>query len=249
MLLHYKSSHLSAPFLCVIHNRHNSLPSFFLSYSLPRSTLSTLHSPFRPSTPHHNMPLTLHPITTPAALRAIVPLRWLSYETPFNAFFQITCPTHGTRQASLEASAQRHVHAHFSDPSSRWVQIVDEREDGGERECEDGGVADGLGHGDGEDVRDGGPRPGDPGREVIAAAQWHVHERDPYDSDGKTKEGAVAWWWPEGEGREFATQAIKQWTGARRERMRKPHLCIFFFLLALLLPPWNPYATSFKTTS
>lgn len=57
---------------------------------------------------------------------------------------------------------------------------------------------------------------------VIGAAQWHIHESDPFAN--LSEKPISAYWWPEGEGRAYAEAALEQWFAPRAERMKKPHL-------------------------
>ncbi len=57
---------------------------------------------------------------------------------------------------------------------------------------------------------------------AVGGGQWQVHESNPYANP--PDQPFTAYWWPEGEGREFAEQALGQWMEPRVERMNKPHL-------------------------
>ncbi|MCJ1426386.1 hypothetical protein MMC29_004289 [Sticta canariensis] len=59
---------------------------------------------------------------------------------------------------------------------------------------------------------------------AIGGAEWNVHESDPFAK--KPEQPFTAYWWEEGEKREFAEQALGQWMGPRMERMRRPHLLL-----------------------
>ena len=136
------------------------------------------------------MTLKLQEVTSDSEFDDIVPLQWTSYETPFNPFLILFCPTRGTgptaREESMQESKERQAQWHHADPSSHWIKVVD-----------DAGT-------------------------VIAAAQWNVYDSDPFAK--RSEEPFTAYWWPEGEGRQFAEAALGQWLGPRMERMRKPHL-------------------------
>lgn len=137
------------------------------------------------------MALKLQEVTSDSEFDDIVPLQWISYETPFNPFLILFCPTRGSgptaRADSMQESKERQVQWHNLDPTSHWIKVVDEN------------------------------------GTVIAAAQWNVHDSDPYAKP--PDEPFTAYWWPEGEGRQLAEAALAQWLGPRTERMRKPHLC------------------------
>lgn len=62
---------------------------------------------------------------------------------------------------------------------------------------------------------------------AIGGAEWNVHESDPFAK--KPEQPFTAYWWEEGEKRQFVDQALGQWMGPRMERMRKPHLRIYIF--------------------
>lgn len=57
---------------------------------------------------------------------------------------------------------------------------------------------------------------------VIGGAEWNVHESDPYAKP--PEQPFTAYWWEEGEKRQFVDAALGQWMAPRMERMRKPHL-------------------------
>lgn len=137
------------------------------------------------------MPFELREVTSDDRFDEVIPLQWVSYETPHNGFFILFCPTRGegpdARADSLQESKERQIQWHHADPTSRWIEVVDT----------------------------------DTGK-AIAAAQWNVHESDPF---AKPSPPMTAYWWPEGEGRRFADMALGEWLGPRVERMRKPHLC------------------------
>ena len=56
----------------------------------------------------------------------------------------------------------------------------------------------------------------------MGGAQWHVHEKNPYEGAQRELE---AYWWPEGEGRRFASEMLEQVYEPRRVKMRRPHVC------------------------
>ncbi|KAL8708173.1 MAG: hypothetical protein Q9220_006934 [cf. Caloplaca sp. 1 TL-2023] len=59
----------------------------------------------------------------------LIRCQWESYETPFNGFFQIYCPTVGTgpnaRLDSMEESTERQWEWHKDDKTSHWLKVVD----------------------------------------------------------------------------------------------------------------------------
>lgn len=57
---------------------------------------------------------------------------------------------------------------------------------------------------------------------VVGAAHWHIHKSDPFIK--LSQRPLSAHWWPEGEARAYAEQALRMWMAPRRERMRRPHL-------------------------
>ncbi|MCJ1261563.1 hypothetical protein MMC22_001428 [Lobaria immixta] len=59
---------------------------------------------------------------------------------------------------------------------------------------------------------------------VIGGAEWKVHESDPYAKP--PEQPFTAYWWEEGEKRQFVDAALDQWMAPRMERMRKPHLLL-----------------------
>ncbi len=75
------------------------------------------------------MPLELREVTTDARFDEIIPLLWLSYETPFNGFLILFCPVlgdgPGARAEAIQQSKVRFIQWHHADPSSRWLEVVD----------------------------------------------------------------------------------------------------------------------------
>lgn len=64
--------------------------------------------------------------------------------------------------------------------------------------------------------------------EVIGGAQWHIHEKNPFEGPQPKLE---AYWWPEGECRRFSNEMLKQAYGPRRVKMTRPHtLCNLMFV-------------------
>ena len=58
--------------------------------------------------------------------------------------------------------------------------------------------------------------------DVIGGAQWHVHEKNPWESPQPKLE---AYWWPEGECKRFVNEMLEQVYGPRRVKMTRPHIC------------------------
>ena len=56
--------------------------------------------------------------------------------------------------------------------------------------------------------------------EVLGGAHWNHHKTNPYEHGVPD---LTAYWWPEGDGREFATSLMKQCYGLRGKRMWRPH--------------------------
>ena len=59
------------------------------------------------------------------------------------------------------------------------------------------------------------------GGEVVGGCQWRIYEHNPYP-DGTPKVEAV--WWPEGEGRRFASEVVRQCYTPRMIWMARPHV-------------------------
>lgn len=62
---------------------------------------------------------------------------------------------------------------------------------------------------------------------AIGGAQWNVYETNPFEKP--PEKPLTAYWWPEGEEREYVDQALGQWMTPRAQRMNKPHLRIYTF--------------------
>ena len=60
--------------------------------------------------------------------------------------------------------------------------------------------------------------------EVVGGAQWHVHEKNPFEGPQKKLE---AYWWPEGECKRFMDEMLEQVYGPRQVKMTRPHTCKF----------------------
>lgn len=60
---------------------------------------------------------------------------------------------------------------------------------------------------------------------AIGGAQWNIHETNPFAN--APEKPMSAYWWPEGEQREYVDQALGQWMTPRAQRMNKPHLRIY----------------------
>jgi hypothetical protein len=58
---------------------------------------------------------------------------------------------------------------------------------------------------------------------IIAGALWKIFETNPFENWTPS----VAYWWPEGDKRDFASQALDQASLPRRELAARPHLCMF----------------------
>ncbi|MCJ1465021.1 hypothetical protein MMC07_003636 [Pseudocyphellaria aurata] len=59
---------------------------------------------------------------------------------------------------------------------------------------------------------------------AIGGAQWNIYESDPFAKP--PEHPFTAYWWEEGEKRQFIDEALGQWIGPRMERMRRPHLLL-----------------------
>ncbi|KAL8799331.1 MAG: hypothetical protein Q9182_005975 [Xanthomendoza sp. 2 TL-2023] len=122
------------------------------------------------------MGLTLREVVADDEFNEIIECEWTSYETPFNGFFQIYCPTTGTgpdaRSESIKECTDRQLSWHKEDPTSRWLKVLDTE----------------SGH-------------------VVGGAQWNIYRENPYPNG---VEHTDAYWWPEGESREFASMALRQ---------------------------------------
>lgn len=57
--------------------------------------------------------------------------------------------------------------------------------------------------------------------EVVGGTEWQLHETNPYPS-GPPKIEAT--WWPEGEGRHFCNEILRQCYAPRHQWFAKPHL-------------------------
>ncbi|KAL9003985.1 MAG: hypothetical protein Q9188_003170 [Gyalolechia gomerana] len=138
------------------------------------------------------MALKLSEVNLDHEFNELIECEWISYESPYNGFFQIYCPTVGPgpnpRQASMKESTERQLAWHKDDPTSTWLKVVD-KESG----------------------------------KVVGGAQWNVYLENPYP-DGV--EHTDAFWWPEGEGRKYASMALEQWYTPRGKRMNKPHILL-----------------------
>ncbi|KAL8687268.1 MAG: hypothetical protein Q9218_006507 [Villophora microphyllina] len=132
----------------------------------------------------------------------LIECEWVSYETPYNGFFQLYCPTTGNgpnaRAESMKESTERQLAWHKEDPTSIWLEVVD-NESG----------------------------------KVVGAAQWNIHSSNPYPNG---IEDTDAFWWPDGEGRKFASMALEQWYAPRGQRMRKPHILLN---ICFVHPEWR----------
>ena len=137
------------------------------------------------------MGLLLQPVTSDDDFKELIECEWTAYETPYNGFKEIYCPTLGTgpnaRQDSMKECRERQLADHKEDSTSHWYKVVDS--DSGQ---------------------------------IIGGAQWNIYHENPYlNGVGHTE----ATWWPEGEGRKFASMGMDQWFGPRGKRMNKPHIC------------------------
>ncbi|KAL8947502.1 MAG: hypothetical protein Q9222_006221 [Ikaeria aurantiellina] len=63
----------------------------------------------------------------------LIQCQWESYETPFNGFFQIYCPTIGTgpsaRLDAMRESSNRQWEWHKDDSTSHWIKVIDTETD------------------------------------------------------------------------------------------------------------------------
>lgn len=137
------------------------------------------------------MGLLLQPVTSDDDFKELIECEWTAYETPYNGFKEIYCPTLGTgpnaREESMKECRERQLAEHKGDATSHWFKAVDS--DSGQ---------------------------------IVGGAQWHVYQENPYVNG---MEHIEATWWPEGEGRRFASMGMDQWFGPRGKRMNKPHVC------------------------
>lgn len=125
-----------------------------------------------------------------SSFKELIECEWISFESPYNGFFQIYCPIIGTgpnvRQDWMKESTERQLSWHREDPTSTWLKVVDS--DSGQ---------------------------------IVGGAQWNVYLENPYPN-GVEHTDAV--WWPEGEGRKYASMALEQWYAPRGRRMNKAHI-------------------------
>ncbi|KAJ8065484.1 hypothetical protein OCU04_006165 [Sclerotinia nivalis] len=61
----------------------------------------------------------------------------------------------------------------------------------------------------------------DTGR-IIGAANWLLYKESPYT--GEVKEPIVAVWWPEGEGRMYASNYLRQVEAHKERDYNRPHV-------------------------
>ncbi|KAI4266606.1 MAG: hypothetical protein L6R38_008649 [Xanthoria sp. 2 TBL-2021] len=138
------------------------------------------------------MGLLLQPVTSDDDFKELIECEWTSYETPYNGFKEIYCPTLGTgpnaREESMKECRERQLADHKGDATSHWFKVVDS--DSGQ---------------------------------IVGGAQWNIFHENPYVNGVGHIE---ATWWPEGEGRKFASMGMDQWFGPRGKRMNKPHVLL-----------------------
>lgn len=157
-------------------------------------------------------------------LSLIMDCMWEAFSDPYNPNLNLGFPVHFPTAervaAAIKESKARTWKGHQEEKGSVWVYIVDE-----------------------DDNVDGGEK-------VLAAANWLFHEVSPFkekkdEEEGSVKEGGKTgsvgdeskneekkddekkdemYWWPEGEGREFAKLVFEQVFGLRAKRMTRPHV-------------------------
>lgn len=66
---------------------------------------------------------------------------------------------------------------------------------------------------------------------IIGAANWLLYKESPYT--GVQREPIVAVWWPEGEGRNYATHYMRQIEAHKPIQYNRPHVCECVFFLEL----------------
>ncbi|KAL8978282.1 MAG: hypothetical protein Q9205_006095 [Flavoplaca limonia] len=64
----------------------------------------------------------------------------------------------------------------------------------------------------------------DIGDKVVGAALWNTYTENPYPT--YKDHPMEAYWWPEGEPREFANHLLDQFIGDRYKKMARPHMCV-----------------------
>lgn len=153
------------------------------------------------------MPLELHEVTSADEFADVIHCEWVANETPWNGMIEVFCPTLGTgpkaRQDSMKESTDRQWMWHESDPSSTWLNVIDTDLDTATATTTDGAKPE--------------------GGKVVAAAKWHIYKEDPFvDPASRSIE---AYWWPEGEGRTFATTTLNNMMAQRVRYTRFPHVC------------------------
>lgn len=141
------------------------------------------------------MPLTLKECTDESTFSRLIDCEWSAYYNPYHPYMQILFPVFGARPSDRLASIQESKYRQWSWHTSDPTSHWFYVED------EEKG-------------------------EVLGAAQWLVHDagNNPFEK-GNEEEALEAYWWPEGEGRRFATSMLEQVYGGRRKRMRRPHMC------------------------
>ncbi|KAL8788973.1 MAG: hypothetical protein Q9213_001382 [Squamulea squamosa] len=138
------------------------------------------------------MGLLFQQVTSDDDFNELIECEWTSYETPYNGFKEIYCPTLGTgpnaREESMNECRERQLADHKADATSHWFKVVDSNSG-----------------------------------QIVGGAQWNIYHENPYVNGVGHIE---ATWWPEGEGRKFASMGMDQWFAPRGKRMNKPHILL-----------------------
>lgn len=75
------------------------------------------------------MPLQLAEVTSDSDFDHLIPLLWLSYESPPIPFLPLLFPVNDESPKAREKAVQRTkevmMHMHHADPSSRWLKVTD----------------------------------------------------------------------------------------------------------------------------
>lgn len=74
------------------------------------------------------MSFTLQEVDPAKDFAELIECEWDSYENPYQTFFRLFCPIHGTgpstRAESLKEATARQLQWHTSDPTSYWQKVV-----------------------------------------------------------------------------------------------------------------------------
>lgn len=74
------------------------------------------------------MPLQLQPVDPEADFAELIECMWEAFETPYQKWFRITCPIHGTgptaRADSLAECTARYLAYYQSATGGQWVKVV-----------------------------------------------------------------------------------------------------------------------------